>query len=285
MKLGVLGWIMSDLSDIDENKILWLPTHGFQGTGVHLTVEADQVPDERLYNLKDRLADQAIDLVQFWAPYPCIICEDDSVRKEGIAKAQAGVVAAVKAGALTAGIRPTSLNPRGDWWPHAGNYSQETEDRLVDSLIEIAKVAEDHDIDIVLECHVTTTLHSPERIVQIIERTGSERIKTNLDPVNFMGDFHTAFNQHEMFDRLFNIMGSYVATAHIKDFYMEDRFVIHIAETVPGLGMLDIDTVLLRYQALLPDGYACVEHLPPSLLIQAGQYVSERIHALNIPVG
>jgi ABC-type molybdate transport system permease subunit len=66
------------------------------------------------------------------------------------------------------GVRPTSLNPRGDYAPHVDNYKPETEDRLVRSLVEILQVAEDHNIDIVLETHITTTLDSATTIRRVV---------------------------------------------------------------------------------------------------------------------
>ena len=72
------------------------------------------------------------------------------------------------------GIRPTSLNPKGDWWPHPENFAQATEDRLVQSLQEISAACEIHGIPIALECHVTTTLDSPKSVKRIIERHGGK---------------------------------------------------------------------------------------------------------------
>ena len=53
-----------------------------------------------------------------------------------------------------------------------------------------------------------------------------------------------------MINHLFDVVGEYCATTHVKDVYLEDRFVVHVAETIPGTGMMDLDTVLLRTAAL-----------------------------------
>src|SRR5260370_38039401 len=118
---------------------------------------------------------------QLWGRSPCIISPDESIRRGGVAGAAALVNRAAKMGVPESGVRPTSLNPRGDYAPHADNYKPETEDRLVKSLQEILSVADDHGIDIVLETHVTTTLNSAQSIKRVIERTGSQRLNVNLD--------------------------------------------------------------------------------------------------------
>ena len=96
----------------------------------------------------------------------------------------------------------------------------------------ITETAEEYDITVVLETHVTTTLNTPETIRRVIERTGSKRLKLNLDPCNFVGDPQTAFNLPPMLQHLFDVLGEYIATVHLKDFLLEDRFVVHIAQRI-----------------------------------------------------
>ncbi len=285
MKIGVLGLIMSDLSDVDYNKIRWAAELGFHGVGAHLTVPADSITDERATTVKSVFADQNIPFLQVWGPYPCIISPDESIRRAGVTGAAALVKLASKMGVPASGVRPTSLNPRGDWWPHADNYKPETEDRLVKSLEEILRVADDYGIDIVLETHVTTTLHSAQAIKRVIERTGSKRLKVNLDPCNFVGDLPTAFNPAPMIKDMFATIGQYIATVHVKDYYLEDRFTVHIAETVIGTGMMDWDTVLTCAYSARPDGYVVIEHLPVALIPLAKRNLTQKIKDLNIPLG
>jgi sugar phosphate isomerase/epimerase len=68
----------------------------------------------------------------------------------------------------------------------------------------------------------------------------------------------------------------------VKDFYLEDRFIVHISETIPGTGMMDLDTVLRRTAALGPDAYAIVEHLPRPQIALAKRNLTERAKALGI---
>jgi sugar phosphate isomerase/epimerase len=285
VKLGLLGLIQSDLTDVDYNKIRWAAELGFHGLGAHLTVPAVAVSHETALTVKSVIADQGLDFLQLWGPYPCIISADEPTRQAGVAAAREIVKLAALMGVPAAGVRPTSLNPQGDWWPHPDNHTQESEDRFVRSLREILETAADYGTNIILEIHVTTVLDSPQRIKRIIERAGSDRVKLNLDPANFIGDLTTAFNPTPVIEELFDVLGPFTDTVHVKDYYLEDRFIVHISETIPGAGMMDLDTILRRTQALSPDMYAIIEHLPLSQVPQAKRNLTQKIQELGLPLG
>jgi sugar phosphate isomerase/epimerase len=285
MKIGLLGLISSDLTDVNYEKLRFAAELGFHGVGAHLSVPADTVSDETAQTVKSVFADQEMPFLQLWGPYPCIISPDESIRQAGVKGAQDIIKLAAKMGVPGSGVRPTSLNPRGAWWPHPDNYLPETEDRLVQSLKEILKTADDFGVNVILETHVTTTLDTPQTIKRVIERTGSNRLKVNIDPVNFMGDLKTACNPAPTIHEVFDLLSEYADTVHIKDFYFEDRLTVHITETVIGTGMMDLDTVLQRMEENLPDTYAVIEHLPIGLIPLAKRNLTEKIQALGIPLG
>jgi sugar phosphate isomerase/epimerase len=285
MKIGLLGLFTTDLTDVDREKVKWAGELGFHGIGAHIIVPPSTISDDTARRARDTFAEQGMPFLQLWGPYPCIISPDESVRRAGVAGAADLARLAAKMGVTESGVRPTSLNPRGDWWPHADNYKPETEDRLVKSLKEILHIAEDHGVDIILETHVTTTLNTAQTIKRVIERTESKHLRLNLDPCNFVGDLHTAFNLKPMLDEIFDVLGQYIATVHLKDFYLEDRLVVHIAETVIGTGLMDFDTILEHVNRVKPDGYVVIEHLPVGLIPLAKQNLTQKIKALGLPLG
>ena len=285
MKIGLLGLIASDLSDVDYRTIRWAAELGFHGLGAHLSVPAATISDEIAERVSRVFTDQKMPFLQLWGPYPNIISPDEDVRRAGVEGARDLVRLAAKMGVPESGVRPTSMSPLGDWAPHPDNYEPETEDRLVRSLVEILGTDEDLGIVVVLEAHIATTLYSAEVIRRVIDRTGSQRLKLNLDPCNFVGDFKTAFNPTPMVNTLFDILEPYIATVHCKDYYLENRFVVHISETVIGLGMMDFDTILRRLQAVQPNGYAVIEHLPLNLIALAKQNLTAKVMALGLPLG
>jgi sugar phosphate isomerase/epimerase len=284
MRFGVLGVIWSDWTDVTYESVAFARELGFSGMGAHLTVPASTITDEVAQNVRKCIDGNGLEWLQVWGPYPTIICEDEEERRRGVEAARDVARLAAKVGVPASGIRPTSHNPRGDWWPHPKNHSQASEDQLVRSISEVLEVAVPLGVDIVLEKHSTSTLDSAERVKRIIERTDPAHVRVNIDTVNFVKDLATAFDPTPMINEFFDVLGEHCATVHVKDFYLEDRFVVHISETIPGNGSMDLDTVLRRTAELGPDTYAIVEHLPLGQIAQAKHHLTERARALGIEV-
>jgi sugar phosphate isomerase/epimerase len=282
MRFGVLGVIWSDWTDVTYESVAFARELGFSGLGAHLTVPASTISDEVAANVRACIDGNGLDFFQLWGPYPTIISEDEDVRRAGVEGARDIVRLAARLGVPESGVRPTSHNPRGDWWPHPENYSTASEDRLVRSISEIAETATAEGVDIVLEVHATSTLDTVERVKRVIERTDPEHVKVNIDTVNFVRDLPTACDPTPMINEFFDVLGPHCATVQIKDFYLEDRFVVHISETIPGTGMMDIDTVLQRTAELDPEMYAVIEHLPVSQIGLAKTNLTERARALGL---
>ncbi len=284
MRFGVLGVIDSDWTDVTYESVAVVRELGFTGIGAHLRVPASTITDDVAENVRTCISDNDMDFIQLWGPYPTIISADEEVRRSGVNAASDIVRLASRLGVPESGIRPTSHNPRGDWWPHPENHSQTSEDRLVRSISEILEVAVPAGVKIVLEAHATSTLDSPTRVRRVIERTDPANVTINIDLVNFVRDLPTAFDTTTMINEYFDVCGEFCGTVQIKDFYLEDRLVVHIAETIPGTGMLDLDTTLRRTAALGPDMYAVVEHLPLSQIGLAKRNLTVRAAALGLYV-
>ena len=284
MRFGVLGVIDSDWTDVTYESIAFARELGFTGIGAHLRVPAAAITDDVAENVRACISGNNMEFIQLWGPYPRIITADEDVRRSGVAAASDIVRLASRLGVPAAGIRPTSHNPRGDWWPHPENHSQASEDRLVRSISEILEVAVPAGVKIVLEAHATSTLDTPARVRRVIERTDPANVTINIDLVNFVRDLPTAFDTTTMIDEYFDVCGEFCGTVQIKDFYLEDRLVVHISETIPGTGMLDLDTTLRRTAALGHDMYAVVEHLPLSQIALAKRNLTVRAAALGLDV-
>ena len=54
--------------------------------------------------------------------------------------------------------------------------------------------------------------------------------------------------------------------AHCKDIKVGNGLALHLDETLPGEGELDITVALQRWHALHPDGYMLLEHAPDDKL-------------------
>jgi len=284
MRFGVLGVIESDWTEVSYETGAFARELGFQGLGAHLTVPASTITDEVGENVRQSIEGNGLEFIQIWGPYPTIISADEDVRRDGVKHAADVARLAGRLGVPESGLRPTSHNPNGDWWPHPENHSQASEDRLVRSISEVLEVAIDVGVHLVLEVHQTSTLDTPERVRRVVERTDTEWVRVNIDPVNFVRDLPTAYDTTPMINEFFDVLGEFCSTVQIKDFYLEDRLVVHVAETIPGTGMLDIDTALKRTAELGPDIYAVIEHLPVNQIGLAKRHFDERAAALGLEV-
>ena len=284
MRFGVLGVIWGDWTDVTHETVAFARELGFSGIGAHLTAPASTVSHEVAARVRASIDGNGLEFLQVWGPYPSIISADEEVRRRGVEGARDIARLAARLGVPASGIRPTSHNPRGDWWPHPENHSQASEDRLVRSIDEVLEVAVPLGVAIVLEKHATSTLDSAQRVKRVIERTDPRHVRVNIDPANFVADLATAFDPTPMVNELFDVLGEHCATVHVKDYDLEDRFIVHISEAVPGTGMMDLDTVLRRTAALGPESYAIVEHLPLGQIGQAKRHLAERAAALGIEV-
>jgi sugar phosphate isomerase/epimerase len=272
------------LERIDERLARKIAELGFTGVGAHLSGDPHEISREACQRARNILAAQGIRLVQVFGWYPSIVSPDGATRQEGVRIAQEIVRVGADLGAVMVGIRPTSLNPNGPWWPHPNNFTEATEARLIQSLREITRACEIHGVPIALECHITTTLDSPQSVRRVVEQVESRWIKVNLDPINFISNLRTAYHSTALVNDLFDTLGPYIFAAHIKDVYVEDRHVLHISETIPGDGIFDFDTFFQRFEAVLPDGYALIEHLPESQIAQAQHFILQKLQRLGIPV-
>jgi sugar phosphate isomerase/epimerase len=285
MRLGGVDEWFGGWNNITEEVAQKVNALGFTGLGLHYNGDPLEQPLEDALRIKKILDDHHIQIVQFWGSYPCIVCDDEDTRREGVRIAQNAVRRAKEVGALVAGVRPTSLHPTSQWGPHPLNYAPETEDRLVRSLSEIAEACEEHQIPITLEVHVTTTLRDAETIRSIIDRTGSSWIKVNADLVNFVSGFHAAYDTTTLINHVYDVLGPYIYMAHLKDVKVDAPLVVHISECLPGTGLLDWDTLLRRFEALLPDGFALIEHLTDyNDVVKARDFVVGKLNELQIPI-
>ena len=262
----------ADVRTVDEATARRIRSAGF--TGVSVVLPDPLAPTrEELIRVREVLAGAGVRVAQANPRYEALVNPDEARRKEGVRVLRQACLCARWLEAGNVYVRPGSLNPRGHWLPYPGNTSPETIDRLIRSLREVVPAAEDEGVILAVEGHVTSPLETPERVRAVIEAVGSPALRFNVDPVNFVGTLADAYSSTDFLNRMFDTLGEYTVCAHVKDLAVEERLVLHIAECVPGDGLLDMETFLRRFDAACPDGYALIEHLPDDKIPRAKQAV------------
>ena len=266
--LGIQGLMPRDLSEVTDATMARIRARGVLRRGMPL-VRAASATKGDVVRLREIMAAGGVVPCQAVAQHPDLIAPDPRERATGIAEMQHMCRVTRWLGAGNLYLRPGSVNPNGSWYPHPDNAKPETFQVLVDSVRQVCDAAEQEGVLLAVEGHALSILDTPERIRDLIDAVGSETLRFNADPVNFVGSLADAYDTTAMIDRLFDVLGEYTICGHAKDFVVQDRLVLHIEEAVIGEGLLDQATYLKRFEEACPDGYVQIEHLPEERIPQA----------------
>ncbi len=281
MRLGIVG-LCGDFRTLTSEQIANIKALEFTGLSFHFpSAEISSVPPDACTRCVEMLETAKLDLVQFGITYnECLFHPNAAVREAAIASVQSGMATAAALNAQHYLFRPGSLNPDGAWTSHRDNYLPESMERLIETLKPIAAHAEKHELTLVMETHAVSIMDSPETCREIVEKTGSERLRIVMDFVNHFQTLRQVYDSESRLNHIFDVMGPVAPMAHIKDISVQNGLVLHLNEEVPGEGELDLGVALKRFDALYPDGYGLIEHLPAEKIPLANTNV-RRIAAEN----
>jgi sugar phosphate isomerase/epimerase len=240
------------------------------------------------------LDDHGLEMVQAIGHRPPLIHGDESVRREGIRVLQQALRIAGGLRAYSCHTGPGSLAQRGiartDWvrsgaWnPHPGNWDPACKERLIASLKECARAADDSGTRIGLEGHVLVTLDSAETMREVIDAVGSPAVGCDLDPVNWLR-LETVYRSGEAIGAMVDRLGpDRILNAHAKDVVVESRLVTHIDERPSGQGILDYDVFMRRMEALGPERFLIVEHASEEEIPAAKVFLDRKAGELGIRI-
>lgn len=260
MKLGVAG-MLPPWRQIDRTAAERVVAAGFRGASVVIDrpLEADRAS---VLRVRQAFAEAGLEVAQANGWYECLVNPDDALRAAGVAGLQALCRWGRLLDAATVYVRPGGLNPGGHWWPHPGNHTPETFDRLIASLRQVGAVAAAEGVILAIEGHVLSPLDSAARVAELLAAVASPVLKFNVDPVNFIGAVRDVHDTRRVINELFDILGPVTVAGHAKDCRLGDALVMHVEEVVPGDGTLDLGLFLRRFAASCPGGYMLIEHLP-----------------------
>ncbi len=264
MRLGVVGYAPGDPRAVTEEVLrkgldLGVTSVCYHGPGEVLDAltPADCNRVNALYD------DLGLELAQFGIGYrECLFEPDGAVRDRVVRTICRGIEAGRSLKAHNVLIRTGSLNPAGSYDPTPENHEPGRLDVLIDTLSRVADKAEEEGMTVVIETHALTIMGSPEINRQVIDAVGSDRLRVVMDFVNHFQSLAQVYGSTERLNHIYDVMGPISTVSHIKDISVEPGFVVHMNEEVPGAGELDLVTAVRRWEALHPDGYMLVEHLP-----------------------
>lgn len=156
-----------------------------------------------------------------------------------------------------------SRNPTKWDGPHPSNFSDETFDRIVQSVRAIVDAVKPRRTVYALETMPWIFPSSPDEylaLLRAIDRPNA--VGVHLDPVNMINCPQRAYATGEFLRECFSKLGPYIRSCHAKDIVMRDTLTLHLDECQPGLGVLDYGIYLRELSKLDPDTPLFLEHLP-----------------------
>jgi sugar phosphate isomerase/epimerase len=278
MKLGVLGVLPPRFADLTSERIRQLRPLGFTGTGLPTADDPAGVSTERAREIGQMFRDARVELVEYGRYLTNLVSPDVADRRRNVASLREAFRVARAAGCPAVITGAGSLSPHGAWSPHPDNYAPETLDRLVATLKQAVKGAEDEGVILGLECHTVTPLKDARTTRDVVDAVGSHALKVHLDPVNWM-TWETVYKSGQATAEMFATLGAErLLGAHSKGLEVEPRLIFHVNESVTGVANDIFDhAALLRQAATMPpDFYVVLEHLKP------GQMPAARAHLLKL---
>jgi sugar phosphate isomerase/epimerase len=296
MRFAISGGVFpAHIDEFTEEHARNVRALGFTGCFTRFDLDDPfETSEASIKRVRAILDDHDLEMVQAIGHRPPLIHPDETIRREGVRVFQQALRIAGGLRAHSCHSGPGSMAQQGitrsDWvrsgaWnPHPRNWDAACKDRLIASLKECAKVAEDFGTRIGLEGHVLVTLSSAETMRDVIDAVGSPAVGCDLDPVNWLR-LETVYDSGPAIEHMIDVLGPQrILNAHSKDVVVLPRLVTHIDECTTGDGILDHDTFMRRMEALGSERYLIVEHCSVEDIPRAKAFLDAKAKALGIKV-
>ena len=169
-------------------------------------------------------------------------------------------------------------------WPSPEIWSERTWESRVKGVIDLVKIAEEEGVDVAAHPLYYSPLGSIERYIDLLKRVASPRLKVLIDIMNLTtADMY--FSNTALVNQVFDKLGLYIASFHAKDVKIsgggiggearseKGNPIAHIDEAVPGTGIMDYHTALIRLGELPQNITIHVEHFDYEDTIAGQQYI------------
>ncbi len=173
-----------------------------------------------------------------------------------------------------------------------GMWSEATWERCLDSVARLAEQAERAGMDVAAHPHAMAPLCSVERYREMLDRTGSPRLKVLIDIVNLTWP-QRVFDTTALVNEVFDELGGDIVALHAKDVIIsggsgvsaaKGMGVIHVDEAVPGTGFMDFDAIVRRLDVLDHDVTVHVEHFEYEDTLQGQDHIRRIAESAGVAV-
>lgn len=186
---------------------------------------------------------------------------DPMTRAAALDKCKASLLLAERIGARCC---VNIAGSRGEKWdgPHPADLTPETFDIIVTTVREIIDAVQPRQTVYALETMpwmYPDSLESYQALIKAIDRTG---FGVHFDPVNLVNSPQRYFQNGNLIRTCVAALGPAIRSVHVKDIQLATHLTVHLDETRPGQGGLELHTLLRELTKLHPDLPIMLEHLP-----------------------
>ncbi len=237
----------------------WAKKHrslGLEAINFHLTCKDDEaLIDEYVKCAKDE--GLKIAEVGVWRN---TLSVDEDIRKEAIRYAIGQLELADRIGA---GCCVNILGARGPIWDGAykDNYSDEAWKLGVKVIREIIDAVNPKNTYFTIESMPWMIPDGPDEYQKLIELVDRDRFAVHLDVFNWMTSAKRYFYNEDFVDECFEKLGKLTKSVHLKDVKLEEGYTLHLRETYPGDGGINIYHLIEKALSYDADMTFIVEHL------------------------
>jgi sugar phosphate isomerase/epimerase len=274
------------LAEIDVAAIRRAREMGFAGAAFFVFDPPQDISMERAEDIGRMFVDEGVEIVEYGQYLTTLVHPDAGVRKANIETLHEACQVAKELGCPAVITGAGSLHPSNQWAPHPRNRKPETLERLIGSLREAVKGAEEEGVILALECHVVTPLWDVQTTNQVLDAVGSPALQVHLDPVNWM-TFDTAYDNAPAIAEMFAVLGpGRIYGAHSKGVTVGEELIVHLRETYTGApdDLIDHATILRELAKLPGNPYLVIEHLTVERMPSAKHHLLRIATEIGVPV-
>lgn len=203
MKLGFSTWGMPRV-DI-EKAIPALAEIGYHGVelavGEQFTTNLESLTPKRRRLIRSLYANHGMDLPAI-STHSSLLLAEESAQHESMNRIQGSMELALDIGLITPPVVITTVGGESGTWVSI-------RDVLVDRVGDLARVAEESGILLAIEPHVGQALHTPEQMLELLEKVSSSALKVNFDNSHFLA-------QGIAIESCVALLGPHAVNTHLK---------------------------------------------------------------------
>ena len=263
---GTPAEIAARLGQYDASCVQLAPAKSFPFIGEQL----GQLSPGFANQVRDAFAAQGISIAVLGC-YINPIHPDPAAKEQGLKRFEEHLRFARDFGCAIVGTETGSKN--GDCTFHPASRTKESFLELVESVRRLADTAEKYGTIVGIEgvAH-HHTVHTYEKMVELLELVDSPNVQVIYDPVNFF-PLDQCHRQQALMDEAFDLFGDRIVAIHSKDFVIKDG--LKHGDLPSGSGDMDHGYLFEKLQKLKPGIHTILESTNPDNVLGILQHLRQ----------